>query len=106
DLAHILERSRLSARIEYARIPRAKAFQALKDPELEKNCVLSGGDDYELLFTAPHARRAEIDALAAELKLALTRIGSVAPGEPRLTVLDASGRPLEHRGGFDHFGGR
>jgi thiamine-monophosphate kinase len=106
DLAHILERSRLSARIEYARIPRASAFQALKDPELEKNCVLSGGDDYELLFTAPQPHRAEIDALAAELELALTRIGTVGAGEPRLTVVDASGRPLEHRGGFDHFGGR
>lgn len=106
DLAHILERSRLSARIEYARIPRARAFQTLKDPELEKNCVLSGGDDYELLFTAPQPHRAEIDALAAELKLTLTRIGTLGTGEPRLTVVDASGRPLEHRGGFDHFGGR
>ena len=105
DLGHILERSRLSARIEYARIPRAQAFQALKDPELEKNCVLSGGDDYELLFTAPQAHRAEIEALAAELKLALTRIGTLGPGESRLTVVDAGGRPLAHRGGFDHFGG-
>ena len=106
DLGHILERSRLAARIEYARIPRPTAFHALKDPELEKNCVLSGGDDYELLFTAPHAHRAEIDALAAELRLPLTRIGSLGPGEARLTVVDASGQPLAHRGGFDHFGGR
>jgi thiamine-monophosphate kinase len=81
-------------------------LQALKDPELEKNCVLSGGDDYELLFTAPQAHRAEIDALAAELKLPLTRIGTLAPGEARLTVVDANGRPLAHRGGFDHFGSR
>ena len=103
DLGHILERSRLSARIEYARIPRARAFQALKDPELEKNCVLSGGDDYELLFTAPQPHRAEIEALAVELKLALTRIGTLGTGEARLTVVDASGRPLAHRGGYDHF---
>jgi thiamine-monophosphate kinase len=106
DLGHILERSHLSARIEYARIPRPQAFQTVKDAELEKDCVLSGGDDYELLFTAPQAHRAEIDALAVELKLPLTRIGTLAPGEARLTVVDANGRPLAYRGGFDHFGSR
>jgi thiamine-monophosphate kinase len=103
DLAHILERSGVGATIEYARIPRSADFDALKDPELEKNCVLSGGDDYELAFTAPREHRAELEALARELKLALTRIGTIHGGAARLAVLDAHGKPLEHRGGFDHF---
>ena len=103
DLAHILERSNVGASVEYARIPKCAAFGKLNDAELEKNCVLSGGDDYELAFTAPRAHRAELEALARELGLALTRIGAIHGGDPRLTVLDAQGKPLAHRGGFDHF---
>lgn len=103
DLGHIAERSGVCATIEYELIPRAQAFRSLASPELEKDCVLSGGDDYELLFTAPRQHRAELEALAAELGLALTRIGTIEAGSSRVTVLDARGRPLEHRGGFDHF---
>ena len=103
DLAHILERSNVGASVEYARIPKCAAFGKLNDAELEKNCVLSGGDDYELAFTAPRAHRPELEALARELGLALTRIGAIHGGDPRLTVLDAQGKPLAHRGGFDHF---
>jgi thiamine-monophosphate kinase len=106
DLGHILERSRVGAVVEYERIPKSSAFAKLSDPELEKDCVLSGGDDYELVFTAPREHRSELEALAAELKLALTRIGTIEAGAARLAVLDAQGRPLAHRGGFDHFGGR
>jgi thiamine-monophosphate kinase len=103
DLAHILERSGVGATVEYERIPRPKVFSSLKDPELEKSCVLSGGDDYELAFTAPREHRAELESLGRELKLALTRVGTIHGGDTRLIVLDAQGRPLEHRGGFDHF---
>jgi thiamine-monophosphate kinase len=106
DLAHILERSQVGALVEYERIPKCSSFEKLKDPELEKDCVLSGGDDYELVFTAPREHRAELESLAAELKLALTRIGTIAAGAARLAVRDAQGRPVAHRGGFDHFGGR
>ena len=74
-----------------------------EDPELEKDCVLSGGDDYELVFTAARERRKEIEALSRELGVALTRIGTVQPGQPRLVVLDAAGKPMQLRGGFDHF---
>ena len=103
DLAHILRRSGVAATVHYDLIPRPKAFAALNDAELEKRCVLSGGDDYELLFTAPGAHRAELEALAGELRLPLTRIGTLHGGEARAVFLDAQGKPLEPRGGFDHF---
>jgi thiamine-monophosphate kinase len=103
DLGHILERSKAAARVEYPRIPKAAAFGKLKAAQLEMDCVLSGGDDYELLFTAPRAHRAEIEALGAELDMRLTRIGAIESGAG-LQVLDAQGRALAHRGGFDHFG--
>ena len=102
DLAHIAERSGVAATLEYEGIPRPAAFRRLKSPELERNCVLSGGDDYELLFTAPHAHRAELEALASELNIALTVIGATSAGAG-ITVLDGAGKPMAHRGGFDHF---
>ena len=102
DLAHILERSKAGARVEYERIPKSAAFEKLKAPQLEQDCVLSGGDDYELLFTAPRAHRAEIEALAGELDVRLTRIGAIEAGSG-LQVVDARGKALAHRGGFDHF---
>ena len=101
DLGHILERSQVGAVIEYARIPKPAAFERFR--EIERDCVLSGGDDYELVFTAAQAQRRDIEALGRELKIALSRIGAVQAGAPKLTVLDADGRPLAHRGGFDHF---
>jgi thiamine-monophosphate kinase len=102
DLGHILERSQVAATVEYARIPRGAYFAKLNAAELEKDCVLSGGDDYELLFTAAPEHRGEIEALGAELKLPLTRIGATEPGAA-LRILDARGQPLAHRGGYDHF---
>jgi thiamine-monophosphate kinase len=103
DLAHILERSQVGALVHYERIPRPQYLRDLKEEELEKNCVLSGGDDYELLFTAPSVRASELEALGREIGLALSRIGTVQRGEARLTVLDRDGSPMTYRGGFDHF---
>jgi thiamine-monophosphate kinase len=103
DLGHILERSRVAAAVEYARIPRAAAFATLGNAELERDCVLSGGDDYELAFTAARESRAALEALGRELGLPLTRIGTIEAGAPRLTVLDARGEAMPYRGAYDHF---
>ena len=103
DLGHIAARSQVAATLDYERIPRAPALRALGAAELERDCVLSGGDDYELLFTAPREQRPEIESLAAELGLAITRIGVIEAGSG-LRILDAEGKPIAHRGGFDHFG--
>ena len=103
DLGHIVERSRVAAVVEYERIPRPAAFQSLADAELERACVLSGGDDYELVFTAPAARREAIRSLGHELGLALARIGTIEAGAPRVVVRDAKGEPIAHGGGYDHF---
>jgi thiamine-monophosphate kinase len=75
-------------------------------PTFERDCYLSGGDDYELVFTAPAPRHAEIAALAKTLALPLTCLGNITAGTPGvLTVLDADGQPLEiTRRGYDHFG--
>ena len=103
DLAHILERSSVGALVHYADLPRPAIFARLADPALESSCVLSGGDDYELVFTAPQERRAEIESLGGELGLPLTRVGFVQGGDAKLVLLDAAGNAMPVPGGFDHF---
>jgi thiamine-monophosphate kinase len=63
--------------------------------------LLSGGDDYELLFTAPASRRAEVKALS--LDAPVMRIGRAVAGEG-VTCLGPDGRPVTiDRAGFTHF---
>ena len=104
DLTHILEASGVGAELRYEDIPRAQALAYCGDAELAKACLVAGGDDYELLFTASPAQRAEIAALTPEIGLALTRIGVVIAGEPRVVLRDARGDALAVTSrGFDHF---
>jgi len=103
DLGHILEKSGVGAIVDYGLLPRSVDVKEIQDEKRQAQLVLSGGDDYELVFTAPQANRAELEALASDLKLALSRVGSVQSGEPRLQVLDAHGKPMPVGRGFDHF---
>jgi thiamine-monophosphate kinase len=101
DLGHIAERSQLSAELFEALLP---ALPQGADAALARRCQLAGGDDYELVFTAPQAKRDGIAALAAKLALPLTRIGSIVEGGAEVHLVGASGRPLPltHRG-YNHF---
>ena len=106
DLGHIGERSGVAIELAYARLPRSRALQACADEGLARECLLAGGDDYELAFTASPDARARVESIATDLGLALTRIGVVGAGAAGLvSVCDADGRPLQlqHKG-YDHFG--
>jgi thiamine-monophosphate kinase len=103
DLGHILEASHAGAEIDFALLPTSSVMSAHKEKQLGKQCVLSGGDDYELCFTAPVMRHAEILNISAKLGLPLTHIGKIAAGQGCI-VRDANGVPLDTRdGGYDHF---
>ncbi|HEX8873834.1 MAG TPA: thiamine-phosphate kinase, partial [Nitrosospira sp.] len=74
----------------------------LPDP-LAIKCLLAGGDDYELCFTAPRSARQGIGTLACEHSVPLTRIGAIGTGEG-LIVLDADGNSISSEAkGYDHF---
>ncbi len=103
DLGHILEASSVGALVHYAQLPRDPALLHEDDARLAARCVLAGGDDYELVFTAPQGRRGEVEVLSTELGLALSRVGSIQKGEPRLQLLGANGKPMVVPRGFDHF---
>jgi thiamine-monophosphate kinase len=96
DLGHVLARSGVGAVVHYEMLPKHR----IPDPRLERRCVLSGGDDYELVFTARPGSK--IEAIGGALGLKLTRVGSVG-GRRGLKILDARGRPMKVGRGFDHF---
>lgn len=103
DLGHILDASQAGAEIEFAALPLSPAMQVHAAQPLARRCILSGGDDYELCFAAPAARRAELAEIAARLGLPLTRIGKIVAGHG-CVVRDAAGNPLDiEAGGYDHF---
>jgi len=103
DLGHILERSRVGATLEFSALPTSPVVQAYQHEAVARDCVLAGGDDYELCFTAPTGQRNAVLAAAASTGVAVTRIGHIH-AEPGLTVLDAEGQPLPvDKTGYDHF---
>jgi thiamine-monophosphate kinase len=86
-------------------VPLSEAAAALlrADPALLPR-ILTGGDDYELLFAAPPAAAGAIAALATSTGTPATRIGRFVPGAPAATVLDEKGLPLPLvRQGWSHF---
>ena len=103
DAARMAEASGARIRLDLSLIPLSAAFlAALGDGRHARLAAAASGDDYELLFTAAPERAPEILALAEELGLPLTRIGSLGPGSG-LALLDrGSPVPLPARLGWEH----
>jgi len=106
DVGHIAERSGVAIELHYAALPRSRALKACTDERLARQCLLAGGDDYELAFTASPGSRGRVESVARDLGLALTRVGVVGAGEPgRVAVRAADGETMQLESkGFDHFG--
>ena len=110
DFGHILKASGVGACIrtdETIKLIAAGAFPSSArgqfDAKILQQCTLAGGDDYELLFTAPPQHRAAVAEAAAQSETPVTRIGQVEAA-PGLRLLDAQGMPVENRfASFDHF---
>ncbi len=103
DLGHILQRSQVGAALEFAALPTLPVAQAYLHEKVAVGCVLAGGDDYELCFTAAPDKRDAVAAGAQSAGVAVTRIGRIT-AESGLAVIDADGQPLpiDHTG-YDHF---
>jgi thiamine-monophosphate kinase len=108
DLGHILERSGvgaapIGARLEFAALPTLPIVQSYLHEAVARQCVVAGGDDYELCFTASADKHDAVVAAGERAGVAVTRVGTIT-GEPGLAVVAADGTPLtfEHAG-YDHF---
>ena len=103
DTGHIAEASQVAMDIELDLLPMTQSLRACPDRALAIECIAGGGDDYELAFTAPPLRRGEVLALATDIGIPLTRVGTVRNGQG-VVLRDSSGQPVViERRGFDHF---
>jgi thiamine-monophosphate kinase len=72
-------------------------------PELRRACALAGGDDYELLFSAPPQASAAVLEAARRSATPVARIGRIEAA-PGLRIVDAQGVAIAQRfSAFDHF---
>jgi thiamine-monophosphate kinase len=102
DLTHILRRSGVAAVVDVDALPRS-AVLAAQPAAMQRECLLAGGDDYELVFTAAADRRPAVLGAGASSGVPVTRIGRVEAGSG-LRLVDGSGRPLANDvASFDHF---
>ena len=103
DLGHILTRSQVGAQVELAALPVSDTLRPHLSTPLGLECALSGGDDYELCFTAPLNRHAEVKQRAARAGVPVTCIGRIVAGSG-CTLRDGAGQtqPITRRG-YDHF---
>lgn len=105
DLGHILKANRVGAEIELSATSELMQTAHLWScpSDLALTCILSGGDDYELVFCAPPSASASIQAAAQASGTRVTRIGRITP-TPTLVLLDAQGQTVHSQfSSFDHF---
>ena len=114
DLGHILERSAVGAVLDADAAASLLASCAYLErdegqfgneltQEQRRTLTLCGGDDYELLFTAPPSQRAAVDAAAQVSQTPVTRIGRI-DAEPGLRLVDGQGARIRNTyASFDHF---
>lgn len=103
DLRHVMKASGLGAQLRWADLPQDSIVAGLPEP-LRARCVLSGGDDYELLFTAAPSQTPRVLQASERCGVPVTPVGQMTR-QRSLAVVDEHGQPLEVSAyaGFDHF---
>jgi thiamine-monophosphate kinase len=102
DLGHVLAASGVGATLQVDALPRSAPLAA-QPQALQRLCTLTGGDDYELVFTTPPERRAEVGGAVARSGISVKHIGRIE-AEAGLRLVDAQGQAVAAPGpSFDHF---
>jgi thiamine-monophosphate kinase len=102
DLGHVLKRSGVGAVVDVDALPRSATLAALP-MALQHECLLAGGDDYELLFSAAPESADAVRAAGRSAGVAVTRVGRIEAGSG-LRFVDGTGRAVQTQlRAFDHF---
>ena len=102
DLGHVLKASGCGARLDLEKLPDTESLAGLED-EQRWRYQLTGGDDYELLFTLPPRYRAQLATWSQSLGIALSVIGEIVE-EQGIRCLAKDGAEYQPQGtGFEHF---
>jgi thiamine-monophosphate kinase len=105
DFDRLCRVSAVGGRIEVPHVPLSDAARAVVAAHGATQIdLITGGEDYEVLATIPPSRAAEYERLAADARIAVTRIGAIEDASAGISVIDAAGVPLAiARTGWDHF---
>jgi thiamine-monophosphate kinase len=104
DAGHMAMASGISLSISAHDVPLSKAARDVLDADASRQeTILTGGDDYELLFAVPGEREDHVARIAADLDIQLTRIGVCGEGQG-IQILGPEGKPLSFgQSGYNHF---
>ena len=104
DLNHLCVASGVGAEIDLNLVPVSSSVErAIKNDYAILTEIITGGDDYEVLFTIPVAKREESEIVAKNCKLQVTNIGKITAGN-KLRVLESDGSEIAiPKMGFQHF---
>jgi thiamine-monophosphate kinase len=104
DFGHLCRASGVSGSIMFDRLPLSPAAgNALRSRPDLRATIVSGGDDYEILLTAPPSEATALLACAAQVGIDLSEIGTIAAGEGIAVVLDRDGAPMKlEKSGWTH----
>ena len=111
DLNHVLKQSQVDAQIFLNQIPKSETLKK-QSTDIQNQFAASGGDDYEICFTAPNHQREAIKKLSKSLDLPLTLIGRIIPiknKNPQVHLINADGATMSAieskklLQSFDHF---
>ena len=104
DLGHLCDASGVGAGIELASLPASASMRSGFDVETRRALQATGGDDYELCFTAPEAKRSDVGHAAREAGVEVARIGRIVAGAG-VVARGENGEPwAPPRRGYAHFG--
>ena len=102
DFTYVLRRSSVGATINVDVLPRS-AVLAQRSADLQRLCTLAGGDDYELVFTAPLQHRTAIAVASMQSGVPVTCVGCIE-AKAGLRLIDKQGHAVDQKfASFDHF---
>ncbi|MFC7393532.1 thiamine-phosphate kinase [Scopulibacillus cellulosilyticus] len=98
----IAEASGVTITINYQSLPVSKPLMFL-EPSDRKQFMLSGGEDYQLLITAPEENSEELIEIFQQHHINLTKIGIVTEGCAEVYLIDEDNKTLLKKSGYNHF---
>lgn len=104
DLTHICRGSAVRGKVWFDRIPLSESYRkTAQELGLEGSLALTGGEDYELLFTVPLEKVDQLDGLERDFSCKVTHIGEIVTGEG-IVLYDNRNNEMElRRCGYEHF---
>jgi thiamine-monophosphate kinase len=103
DLSHILKASEVGARVLIDSVPLSESLLSIMDKKAAQQLALTGGDDYELCFTASKDKENKLAEISESTGVTIRRIGEIT-GDKELTCVDSNNETVEFTTlGFRHF---